>query len=69
MVQLWLILVIHKIWLRFQHIYHDRLSYHSQFIKNILLTLVHVIILLYAAIFYLHRRADLTASAASSTRE
>ena len=47
------ILVIHKIWLRFQHVYHDRLSYHSQFIKNILLTLVHVIILLYAAIFYL----------------
>gem|GEM_PF-6216193 len=49
----WVILVIHKIWLLFQRIYHDRLSYHSQFIKNILLTLVHAIILLYATIFYL----------------
>jgi len=25
----WVILVIHKIWLLFQRIYHDRLSYHS----------------------------------------
>ena len=59
----WVILVIHKIWLRFQHIYYDRLFEHCHLIRNMLLSLVHIMILILCNHILPFRRADLTAPA------